>query len=114
MKLCNDFNFKLWPLFGGVVTKPEKGKLFYIPQKPYMTVGSLRDQVIYPDTLDEMKSKKVTDKDLCLLLEKVQLSYILERENGWNSVKDWIDVLSGGEKQRIAMARLFYHKPQVC
>jgi ATP-binding cassette subfamily D (ALD) protein 3 len=95
------------------VTKPEKGKLFYIPQKPYMTVGSLRDQVIYPDTLDEMKSKKITDKDLCLLLEKVQLNYILERENGWNSVKDWIDVLSGGEKQRIAMARLFYHKPQV-
>ncbi len=95
------------------MTKPEKGKLFYIPQKPYMTVGSLRDQVIYPDTLDEMKSKKITDKDLCLLLEKVQLNYILERENGWNSVKDWIDVLSGGEKQRIAMARLFYHKPQV-
>ena len=78
-----------------------------------MTVGSLRDQVIYPDTLDEMKSKKITDKDLCLLLEKVQLSYLLERENGWNSIKDWIDVLSGGEKQRIAMARLFYHKPQV-
>lgn len=95
------------------MTKPEKGKLFYIPQKPYMTVGSLRDQVIYPDTLDEMKSKKITDKDLCLLLEKVQLNYILDRENGWNSVKDWIDVLSGGEKQRIAMARLFYHKPQV-
>ena len=95
------------------MTKPEKGKLFYIPQKPYMTVGSLRDQVIYPDTLDEVKSKKITDKDLCQLLEKVQLNYILERENGWNSVKDWIDVLSGGEKQRIAMARLFYHKPQV-
>lgn len=68
-----------------------------------MTIGSLRDQVIYPDTLDEMKAKKITDKDLSTLLEKVQLSYLLERENGWNSVQDWIDVLSGGEKQRIAV-----------
>lgn len=103
---------ELWPLFGGTVTKPELGKLFYIPQKPYMTVGSLRDQVIYPDTLTEMKRKKITDKDLNLLLEKVQLNYVLDREYGWDSVQDWIDVLSGGEKQRIAMARLFYHTPQ--
>ena len=68
-----------------------------------MTIGSLRDQVIYPDTLNDMKAKKITDKDLCLLIEKVKLDYILERENGWNSVQDWIDVLSGGEKQRIAV-----------
>lgn len=103
---------ELWPLFGGTVTKPEIGKLFYIPQKPYMTVGSLRDQIIYPDTLEEMKRKRITDNDLSLLLEKVQLNYVLDREKGWDSVQDWIDVLSGGEKQRIAMARLFYHKPQ--
>ena len=70
-----------------------------------MTVGSLRDQVIYPDTTDEMKSKKITDQDLVILLEKVQLKYLLERENGWNSVQDWMDVLSGGEKQRIAVRR---------
>lgn len=102
---------ELWPLFGGTVTKPEIGKLFYIPQKPYMTIGSLRDQVIYPDTVDEMKAKGIKDSDLTMLLEKVQLKYILERDR-WESVQDWIDVLSGGEKQRIAMARLFYHKPQ--
>lgn len=68
-----------------------------------MTVGSLRDQIIYPDTLTDMKNKKMTDKDLAVLIEKVKLSYLLERENGWNSVQDWIDVLSGGEKQRIAV-----------
>ena len=69
-----------------------------------MTVGSLRDQVIYPDTLEDMRHKRITDKDLTQLLEKVQLNYLLEREGGWNSVQDWLDVLSGGEKQRIAVS----------
>jgi ATP-binding cassette subfamily D (ALD) protein 3 len=72
-----------------------------------MTVGSLRDQVIYPDTLEDMKVKKITDNDLTNLLDKVQLTYLLEREHGWNSVQDWIDVLSGGEKQRIAVSFFF-------
>ena len=53
-----------------------------------------------------MKSKKITDQDLVQLLDKVQLKYLIERENGWNSVQDWLDVLSGGEKQRIAVSEL--------
>ncbi|XP_072019010.1 ATP-binding cassette sub-family D member 3-like isoform X1 [Amphiura filiformis] len=103
---------ELWPLFGGKVTKPQAKKLFYVPQRPYMTLGTLRDQIIYPDNKEDMLRKGITDKDLEDSMAKVQLANILEREGGWDSVQDWMDVLSGGEKQRVAMSRLFYHKPQ--
>ncbi|XP_011145067.1 ATP-binding cassette sub-family D member 3 [Harpegnathos saltator] len=111
---------ELWPVWSGSVTKPPRGKLFYIPQRPYMTLGTLRDQVIYPHTRAEMQRRgNVNDDDLKKFLDLVQLTHLLDRENisnsegqGWDAVADWMDVLSGGEKQRIAMSRLFYHKPQ--
>lgn len=77
-----------------------------------MTLGTLRDQVIYPHTKAEMKRRgNANDEDLKKFLELVQLTHLLERENtansegqGWDSVADWMDVLSGGEKQRIAVS----------
>ncbi|XP_049703008.1 ATP-binding cassette sub-family D member 3 [Helicoverpa armigera] len=103
---------ELWPIFGGTLTKPPKGKLFYVPQRPYMTLGTLRDQIIYPQTRDEMFRRGRADEQLHRFLDIVQLSYLTNREGGLDAVEDWMDVLSGGEKQRIAMARLFYHEPQ--
>eukprot|EP01137_Pigoraptor_chileana_P007976 Opistho-2@54249 len=103
---------ELWPLFGGVLTKPAKEKLFYVPQRPYMTLGTLRDQITYPHSDDERRKRGVADDELKEYLEQVHLGYLVEREGGLDSVQDWMDVLSGGEKQRVAMARLFYHRPQ--
>lgn len=103
---------ELWPLFGGELTKPPRGKLFYIPQRPYMTLGSLRDQITYPHSGAEAKRRGFSDDKLEEFLRRVQLEYLIEREGGLDAVADWLDVLSGGEKQRIAMARLFYHQPQ--
>lgn len=103
---------ELWPLFGGHMVKPNKEKLFYIPQRPYLALGTLRDQIIYPHSKERMAADGRSDDDLQEFLEDVRLGYLVSREGGWDAVKDWADVLSGGEKQRVAMARLFYHRPQ--
>jgi ATP-binding cassette subfamily D (ALD) long-chain fatty acid import protein len=55
----------------------------------------------------------VTDDDLLEILSIVQLESVVEREGGWDVAREWRDVLSGGDKQKIAWARLFYHKPKV-
>ncbi|XP_014776217.1 ATP-binding cassette sub-family D member 3 [Octopus bimaculoides] len=78
---------ELWPLFGGTLIKPDKRKLFYVPQRPYMAVGSLREQMIYPDVYVDQRAKNISDAQLEDILEKVQLGYLLEREGGWESVK---------------------------
>jgi len=103
----------LWPVYGGEVRKPPSEEIFYIPQRPYLSRGSLRQQVIYPDSLAEMHTRGVTDDDLMRLLAVVEIESVVEREGGWDVEKEWRDVLSGGLQQRVAMARLFYHAPKL-
>jgi ATP-binding cassette, subfamily D (ALD), peroxisomal long-chain fatty acid import protein len=119
-------------LEGGVVHKPPASQFILIPQRPYLSLGTLRDQVIYPHSKDDMEARAcrpeiflvihrciehaggVTDDDLLAILAMVQMDNIVEREGGWDAAREWRDALSGGDKQKIAWARLFYHQPKVC
>ncbi|KAI4266114.1 MAG: hypothetical protein L6R35_006986, partial [Caloplaca aegaea] len=102
----------LWPVYGGTVRKPSYGDIFYIPQRPYLSRGTLRQQIIYPDGIREMRDKKVGDDDLLRILSTVNIEGIVDRPHGWDAEEEWRDVLSGGLQQRVAMARLFYHRPK--
>ncbi|XP_078434901.1 peroxisomal ABC transporter 1 [Wolffia australiana] len=126
----------LWPVASGKLAKPclninedirSECGLFYIPQRPYTCLGTLRDQIIYPLTREEAEERILSlsgksdasgnsfslDAHLRTILEHVRLFYILEREeNGWDATPNWEDILSLGEQQRLGMARLFFHHPK--
>ena len=102
----------LWPVYGGIVRKPPYSDIFYIPQRPYLSRGTLRQQIIYPDGLREMRNKGVTDNDLLKILQTLEIEHIVDRPGEWDAEEEWRDVLSGGLQQRVAMARLFYHAPK--
>uniref|UniRef100_A0A0D9YKH6 ABC transporter domain-containing protein n=1 Tax=Oryza glumipatula TaxID=40148 RepID=A0A0D9YKH6_9ORYZ len=105
----------LWPLVSGHIVKPGVGsnlnkEIFYVPQRPYTAVGTLRDQLIYPLTADQ-ETESLSYGGMVDLLKNVDLEYLLERYPLDKEV-NWGDELSLGEQQRLGMARLFYHRPK--
>ncbi|KAF7795588.1 hypothetical protein EIP86_006751 [Pleurotus ostreatoroseus] len=104
----------LWAARGdGEVVRPEGLKgVFVVPQRAYMVSGTLLDQIIYPHSYAQFIQSGRTKEELMEILTAVNLAYLPSREGGWITRKEWRDVLSGGEKQRMGMARVFYHKPK--
>jgi putative ATP-binding cassette transporter len=79
-----------------------------MPQKPYMTLGSLRSQILYPRQDDG----SVGDDVLLAALDTVRLPRIAERNGGLAAEKDWGRILSLGEQQRIGFARVIVNAPE--
>eukprot|EP00039_Didymoeca_costata_P001964 m.56591 g.56591 ORF g.56591 m.56591 type:complete len:1243 (+) comp11047_c0_seq2:42-3770(+) len=107
----------LWPLRNGTLKRPIISRepcksVFLVPQTPYSVIGTLIDQITYPENGASILNNEKALKRLDTILESVRLAYLKEREGGWTAQKRWKDVLSLGEQQRLGMARLFYHKPQ--
>lgn len=101
----------LWPVHGGIVRKPPSSDIFYIPQRPYLSCGTLRQQIIYPK---KEKDNSTSDAELKAILDVVQIGDLVDEVNGysWDTEAEWKEELSMGVQQRIAMARLFYHSPK--
>ena len=105
----------LWPVYRGLVSRPHGNAdhgMMFLPQRPYLSTGTLRDQVIYPHSAMDMQEAGRHESELLPILEDARLAYLPDREGGWDARKDWKIVLSGGEKQRMAIARLLYHEPR--
>ncbi|VDI25461.1 ATP-binding cassette, subfamily D (ALD), member 4 [Mytilus galloprovincialis] len=107
----------LWPSVTGKVKYhiPERPHhMLFLPQKPYFTNGSLRQQIIFPIEDVEPPVVSIDEDRIQQYLEFVGLTNILDRvgmdtETDWN----WYDELSPGEMQRLSFVRLFYHQPKV-
>lgn len=98
----------LWSSGRGTISRPSFKSLFFLPQRPYCTLGSLREQLVYPMKVSEANK---TDEELHAALDKVDLSQLPARMGGLDVVRSWSTVLSLGEQQRVAFARLLIGKP---
>ncbi|MEL6555654.1 MAG: ABC transporter ATP-binding protein/permease, partial [Cyanobacteria bacterium J06621_11] len=97
----------LWQSGTGTIIRPEIQALLFLPQKPYMVLGNLRAQMLYP-----YPETKVTDEQLTKVLKEVNLPDLAERyDDGFDTVEEWGDVLSLGEQQRLSFARVLIHQP---
>jgi putative ATP-binding cassette transporter len=93
----------IWPYWKGRIRLPKGARLLFLPQKPYLPIGSLKHAVCYPG-----EAAKCSDAEVLAVLDAVGLAHFkgsLERS------ENWAQVLSGGEQQRLAFARALLNKP---
>lgn len=127
----------LWTSGSGSIRRPCDADVYFLPQRPYCALGSLKDQLLYPSLTNEemdpdmyppghklskahLLKQSLTDEDLLYILEQVDLKDLPRRfglggdpHDGLNTVRDWSNTLSLGEQQRLAFGRLLVNKPRL-
>ena len=93
----------IWPFVIGKINLPKTEELMFIPQKPYIPLGSLREALLYPG------KKALSDEELLYLLDLCQIGYLRDK---LDIVADWSHVLSVGEQQRLAFVRAHIQEPK--
>lgn len=92
----------IWPFVEGRISLPDTKDLMFIPQRPYLPLGTLRNALLYPGT------KMISDEHLLKLMEQCEIGYLSDK---LDVVGDWSHVLSIGEQQRLAFVRAHVQQP---
>ena len=129
----------LWTTGSGLIKRPDISDVYFLPQKPYCPIGSLRDQLLYPFCANTTKTARnddksvpkktkeqndrlpvvVSDEKLLQILIKVDLYNLATRSGdgdpirGLDAIVDWSNVLSLGEQQRLAFGRVLVNRPSL-
>lgn len=93
----------LWPYANGGITRPVEEQSLFLPQKPYLPLGTLREALYYPASAQ-------TDNTAAEMLRKVNLGHLVAQLDSEN---DWTHILSLGEQQRLAIGRVLLNTPQL-
>ena len=97
----------LWNAGTGRLVRPPLKEVLFLPQRPYIILGTLREQLLYPKT-----NRQITDAELKEVLQQVNLQNLLSRIEGFDTEVPWENILSLGEQQRLAFARLLVTNPR--
>ncbi|MBE9205827.1 ABC transporter ATP-binding protein/permease [Nostoc sp. LEGE 06077] len=97
----------LWNSGTGSVIRPPLEDVLFLPQRPYIILGTLREQLLYPHT-----KRGMTDAEIKDVLQQVNLQNLLSRVEGFDTEVPWENILSLGEQQRLAFARLLVSHPR--
>lgn len=98
----------LWNTGSGTIQHPPLESCFFLPQQPYLQAGTLRSQLLYPSG-----TSKLGDAELLDILDQAHLPHLAARVGGLDAVQDWEKLLSVGEQQRLAFARVLVHRPSI-
>ncbi|WP_392535127.1 ABC transporter ATP-binding protein/permease [Nostoc sp. C117] len=96
----------LWNAGTGRLMRPPLEQVLFLPQRPYIILGTLREQLLYPNT-----NRQMSDAELEEVLQQVNLQNLLSRVDGFDTEVPWENILSLGEQQRLAFARLIVTHP---